>query len=179
MKLHANAALSFRQRERMVRRVVDEGWLVREAAQAAEVSARTGGKWVRRVVEWRECRIQPRIRPRTPNLSRTRDQFGTKLARAARGTTPQTRIAEPNEPCRRRDSNPRHADYDSRPAQAIRPVTTGFSSPVGHAVGHNCQTSLSAARTGPRRRDALFASRSEIRHTSSGREPHDRSDLCT
>jgi transposase InsO family protein len=48
MKLHANAALSFRQRERMVRRVVDEGWLVREAAQAAEVSVRTAGKWVRR-----------------------------------------------------------------------------------------------------------------------------------
>ena len=48
MKLHANAALSFRQRERMVRRVVDEGWLVREAAAAAEVSARTAGKWVRR-----------------------------------------------------------------------------------------------------------------------------------
>ena len=33
MKLHANAALSFRQRERMVRRVVDEGWSVREAAR--------------------------------------------------------------------------------------------------------------------------------------------------
>jgi hypothetical protein len=25
---------------------------------------------------------------------------------------PQTRIPEPNEECRRRDSNPRHADYD-------------------------------------------------------------------
>jgi transposase InsO family protein/transposase len=48
MKLHANAALSFRQRERMVRRVVDEGWSVREAALAAEVSARTAGKWVAR-----------------------------------------------------------------------------------------------------------------------------------
>jgi transposase InsO family protein/transposase-like protein len=48
MKLHANAALSFRQRERMVRRVVDEGWSVREAAEAAEVSARTAGKWVAR-----------------------------------------------------------------------------------------------------------------------------------
>jgi transposase InsO family protein/transposase-like protein len=46
MKLHANAALSFRQRERMVRRVVDQGWSVREAALAAEVSARTAGKWV-------------------------------------------------------------------------------------------------------------------------------------
>lgn len=48
MKLHANAALSFRQRERMVRRVVEEDWLVREAALAAEVSARTAGKWVAR-----------------------------------------------------------------------------------------------------------------------------------
>jgi transposase InsO family protein len=48
MKLHANAALSFRQRERMVHRVVEEGWSVREAASAAEVSARTAGKWVAR-----------------------------------------------------------------------------------------------------------------------------------
>jgi transposase len=48
MKLHGNAALSFRQRERMVRRVVDGGWSAREAALAAEVSARTAGKWVAR-----------------------------------------------------------------------------------------------------------------------------------
>jgi transposase InsO family protein len=48
MKLHGNAALSFRQRERMVRRVVDQGWSVRDAALAAEVSARTAGKWVAR-----------------------------------------------------------------------------------------------------------------------------------
>jgi len=48
MKLHANAALSFRQRERMARRVVEDGWTIREAALAAEVSARTAGKWVGR-----------------------------------------------------------------------------------------------------------------------------------
>jgi transposase InsO family protein len=48
MKLHANAALSFRQRERMVRRVVEQSWSVREAASMAEVSARTAGKWVAR-----------------------------------------------------------------------------------------------------------------------------------
>jgi transposase InsO family protein len=48
MKLHANAALSFRQRERMVRRVLEEGWSVRAAASAAEVSTRTAGKWVAR-----------------------------------------------------------------------------------------------------------------------------------
>jgi hypothetical protein len=38
MKLHGNAALSFRQRERMVRRVVEEGWSLRDAAAAAEAS---------------------------------------------------------------------------------------------------------------------------------------------
>jgi transposase InsO family protein len=48
MKLHANAALSFRQRERMVRRVVEEGWSVKDAGEAAEVSERTAGKWVAR-----------------------------------------------------------------------------------------------------------------------------------
>lgn len=48
MNLHANAALSFRQRERMVRRVVDEGWSLQEAAEAAEVSVRTASKWVAR-----------------------------------------------------------------------------------------------------------------------------------
>lgn len=48
MKLHANAALSFRQRERMVRRVVEQGWSVREAALAGEVSDRTASKWVGR-----------------------------------------------------------------------------------------------------------------------------------
>jgi transposase InsO family protein len=48
MKLHANAALSFRQRERMVRRVVEQGWSVRRAAEAAEVSFRTASKWAKR-----------------------------------------------------------------------------------------------------------------------------------
>jgi transposase len=48
MKLHANAALSLRQRERMVRRVVEQGWSVTKAAEAAEVSERTCSKWVAR-----------------------------------------------------------------------------------------------------------------------------------
>ena len=48
MKLHANAALSLNQRRRMVRRVVDEGWSLTEAAEAAEVSERTCSKWVER-----------------------------------------------------------------------------------------------------------------------------------
>ena len=48
MRLHANAALSLRQRERMARRVVEQGWPLAKAAAAAEVSGRTCSKWVAR-----------------------------------------------------------------------------------------------------------------------------------
>jgi transposase InsO family protein/transposase len=48
MKLHGNAALSLNQRRRMVRRVVEQGWSITEAAEAAEVSDRTCSKWVAR-----------------------------------------------------------------------------------------------------------------------------------
>ena len=48
MKLHANAALSLKQRERMVGRVIELGWSVSSAAAAAEVSDRTCSKWVAR-----------------------------------------------------------------------------------------------------------------------------------
>src|SRR3954470_2034539 len=48
MKLHANAALSYKQRLRMVDRVVQRSWTIRAAARAAEVSERTCAKWVAR-----------------------------------------------------------------------------------------------------------------------------------
>jgi transposase InsO family protein len=48
MKLHANAALSLNCRRRMVRRVVEHGWSLTKAAEAAEVSERTCSKWVAR-----------------------------------------------------------------------------------------------------------------------------------
>ena len=48
MKLHGSAALTPRQRLRLARRVVDEGWSLSEAAAAAEVSGRTARKWVGR-----------------------------------------------------------------------------------------------------------------------------------
>ena len=48
MKLHANAALSLKQRERMVLRVLEQGWSITKAAEAAEVSDRTCAKWVTR-----------------------------------------------------------------------------------------------------------------------------------
>jgi transposase len=48
MRLHANAALSLKQRERMVLRVVEQDWSLTKAAAAAEVSDRTCSKWVAR-----------------------------------------------------------------------------------------------------------------------------------
>jgi transposase InsO family protein len=48
MKLHANAALSLKKRQLLVRRVVEQGWSLTKAAEAAEVSERRAGEWVRR-----------------------------------------------------------------------------------------------------------------------------------
>jgi len=48
MKLHRNAALSLKKRQALCRRVVAEGWSLTKAAEAAEVSERTAGKWARR-----------------------------------------------------------------------------------------------------------------------------------
>jgi hypothetical protein len=44
MKLHANAALSLKQRRRMVCRVVEQGWSLTKAAAAAEISARVAAR---------------------------------------------------------------------------------------------------------------------------------------
>ena len=45
MKLHANAALSLKGRRQLAVRVTEEGWSLGEAAEAAETSERTAGKW--------------------------------------------------------------------------------------------------------------------------------------
>ncbi len=72
MKLHANAALSLNQRRRMVGRVVEQGWSLTKAAEAAEVSERTCSKWVRRYraqgdAGLRDCSSAPHQIPhRTP-----------------------------------------------------------------------------------------------------------------
>ena len=51
MKLHANAPLGPKGRATMVRRVLEEKVALTEAAEAAGVSARTAGRWVRRYRE--------------------------------------------------------------------------------------------------------------------------------
>jgi transposase InsO family protein len=48
MKLHANAALSLNKRRLLVHRVVEEGWSLTKAAEAAEVSEPTARKWAHR-----------------------------------------------------------------------------------------------------------------------------------
>ena len=48
MKLHGNAALSWSGRQRLVERVVAEGWTLKAAAASAEVSVRCARKWVNR-----------------------------------------------------------------------------------------------------------------------------------
>jgi transposase InsO family protein len=52
MELHANAALSLKKRRLLAGRVVEDGWTLTQAAEAAEVSVRTAGKWARR---YRAC----------------------------------------------------------------------------------------------------------------------------
>ncbi len=48
MELHANAALSLNKRRLLAKRVVEERWMVTEAAAAAEVSVRCARKWIGR-----------------------------------------------------------------------------------------------------------------------------------
>jgi len=48
MKLHGNAPFGPKGRATMARRVVEQGWLLAEAAEAAGVSERTCSKWVGR-----------------------------------------------------------------------------------------------------------------------------------
>ena len=60
MKLHANAPLGPKGRKRMVLRVLEEDIALTEAAEAAGVSAKTAGKWVRRYREEGEAGLLDR-----------------------------------------------------------------------------------------------------------------------
>ena len=60
MKLHANAKLGPKGRLVMCRRVVEEGWSLTEAAEAAGVSERTCSKWVHRYRSEGEAGLEDR-----------------------------------------------------------------------------------------------------------------------
>jgi transposase InsO family protein len=71
MDLHANAALSWSGRRELARRVVDQGWTLTAAAEAAGVSVRCARKWVARYragdLELRDRSSAPRrVANRTP-----------------------------------------------------------------------------------------------------------------
>jgi transposase InsO family protein len=71
MDLHANAALSWSGRRELARRVVDQGWTLAAAAEAAGVSVRCARKWVGRYRagdrEFRDRSSAPRrVANRTP-----------------------------------------------------------------------------------------------------------------
>jgi transposase len=75
MKLHGSAALTVRQRRRMVFRVLDQGWTQKAAAAAEQVSQRTCSKWVARYRSEGESGLRdrssaPRSRPRRTSARR-------------------------------------------------------------------------------------------------------------
>jgi transposase InsO family protein len=94
MKLHANAPLGPKGRAIMVRRVIEEKVALTEAAEAAGVSARTAGKWVRRYREEGEAGLHDRSSaPRRVHNATPADRVETIAAlRRLRLTGPE--IAE-------------------------------------------------------------------------------------
>jgi transposase InsO family protein len=60
MKLHRNAALSWNGRRLLAGRVLDQGWTLTAAAEAAGVSVRCARKWVRRYRESGEAGLVDR-----------------------------------------------------------------------------------------------------------------------
>ena len=78
MKLHGNARTCPHSRLLMVRRVVEEGWTLAQAAEAAGVSVRTVSKWL--------AAFAPRARTACSTAPRRRVR---------------SRIARPRSGCRR------------------------------------------------------------------------------
>jgi transposase InsO family protein/transposase len=60
MKLHRNAALSWNGRRQLARRVIEHGWTISAAAQAAGVSSRCARKWVGRFRQEGEAGLHDR-----------------------------------------------------------------------------------------------------------------------
>ena len=97
MRLHANAALSLRQRERMVLRVVEQGWPDREGRRGGR-SERRGrcSKWVARYRAGgpgRGCSIVRRLRGGSPTAPTSGRVEAIAALRRLRFTGPE--IAEP------------------------------------------------------------------------------------
>jgi transposase InsO family protein len=94
MRLHANAALTLRQRRRMVRLVVEQGWSVAAAAAEFNTSPKTCSKWVARYREASEAGLLDRSSACVTVANRTDERRIEALAalRRLRFTGPE--IAE-------------------------------------------------------------------------------------
>jgi transposase InsO family protein len=93
MDLHANAALSWSGRRELGRRVVDEGWTLTAAAEAAGVSVRCARKWVGRYREGDHVLLDRRSAPHTV-WNRTTPERVAAIAKLRRLRMTASEIAE-------------------------------------------------------------------------------------
>jgi transposase InsO family protein len=94
MKLHANAPLGPKGRALMVRRVVDKGWSLTEAAEAAGVSERTCSKWVGRYRAEGEAGLVDRSSAPATVANRTEERRTEAIAALRRLRMTGAEIAE-------------------------------------------------------------------------------------
>jgi len=94
MELHANAALSLKGRRLLARRVVEQGWTLTKAAEAAEVSVRCARKWACRYRQAGELGLFDRSSAPRRVANRTGDQTVEAIAALRRLRFSGPEIAE-------------------------------------------------------------------------------------
>src|SRR5947209_15710001 len=94
MKLHRNAALSWRGRRQLAERVVVGGWTLRAAAEAAGVSVRCARKWVGRYRELGEQGLLDRSSAPKRVANRTAEERVAAIAKLRRLRFTAAEIAE-------------------------------------------------------------------------------------
>ena len=88
MKVHANAPLGPKGRGFMVRRVIEQGWSLTAAAEAAGVSERTCSKWVSRYRADGEAGLLDRSSAPRSVPHRTSEQLGEHSGNGTRSLDP-------------------------------------------------------------------------------------------
>jgi transposase InsO family protein len=94
MQLHGNAALSLNKRRQLAGRIVEQGWSLSEAAEAAEVSENTARKWSRRFREEGELGLMDRSSAPRRVASRTPEERVEAIAALRRLRFTGAQIAE-------------------------------------------------------------------------------------
>jgi len=177
MKLHANAKLGPKGRLVICRRVTEQRWSLAEAAEAAGVSERTAGKWVRRYRSEGESglldrssaprrvhnatpadRVEAiaalrRVRLTGPEIAETLEMATSTVSAVLKriGLGKLSRL-EPPEPIRRYEK--------SRPGELIHIDVKKLGRIGPHGAGHR-MLGRSWAKEGGRRNDAAGVPRSQ------------------